>query len=498
MSLPFNQYPCLTYSVTGLHIRPCASHQTFHFPWASCSTTWAVIWTLSATSSSHHSHTKLVWPLYHLRSALRTSCLLSDHPLYHPLYHLFPSSRADLICAALLHRPFTLHFPIYFYPAIPNPYWLIAAALCYVSHSRASLMGIPLPANSLFAINAFFSHSVLLFSWVYCSSSTQLNPSLAAIVTSLPRLAHCSDPPTSSSPRFSCCTEFHPVLPQEKWLWSSSSSSFAFCSLFPSYHSFLILSHRWKTSYAALFFHLICLPLSQSSSTSWPSLWSFLSSHSLSPWPRTHLCLFALITQVPFNLFPLEVFSPQSNYFSLQVSRCFLSFLSSPATLNTENSDPIWSPSPLPGWASQFHAAFPPSKLMLPMSVLSLHNFSILWILCSHQLQHVSYLQRSPVLRSCVSSAIMKLFTSFAPPLNVLIWTFSRRHLSSPAPCSAALQWSPWDFSPSIFLLGSFCHKCGFHYHLHAAVYSHFSNADLSILTVSLMLHHRDKKLNIS
>lgn len=95
---------------------------------------------------------------------------------------------------------------------------------------------------------------------------------------------------------------------------------------------------------------------------------------------------------------------------------CFLSILSSPATLNTANSDPIWIPSPLPVWAFQFHAAFPQLKLMLPMSVLRLHNCGILWILCSHQLQHVSYLQRSPVRRSCVSSAITKLFTSFAPP----------------------------------------------------------------------------------
>lgn len=140
---------------------------------------------------------------------------------------------------------------------------------------------------------------------------------------------------------------------------------------------------------------------------------------------------------------------------------CFLSFLSSPATLNTANSDPIWSPSPLPVWAFQFHAAFPHLKLMLPMSVLSLHNFGTLWILCSHQLQHVSYLQQSSMLRSCVSSAIMKLFTSFAPPSECAHFaedTFLPRLL-------ALLLFSEVH---EIFLP---IHKCGFHCHIDAAVY---------------------------
>lgn len=110
VSPQFSLQPCLTTSVTKkteLHTGACTLLPS------SCSTACTIPWSLSATTISHHLHTKLAWPFCHLRSSvLRASCLLSV--LYHPLYHFFPfSTRWCYPCCSL---SFTDLFP-----SIPLP-----------------------------------------------------------------------------------------------------------------------------------------------------------------------------------------------------------------------------------------------------------------------------------------------------------------------------------------------------------------------------------------
>lgn len=188
-----------------------------------------------------------------------------------------------------------------------------------------------------------FPISFCSFPRTYYSSSAQWNLRLTVTITSLPHLAHSSDPPASSSPHFSCHAGFHLVLPRENDKpWSSSSSSFAFCFLLPSYNSFpIFLSYRWKTSCGFLPF--FSLPLSQSYPTCCLSLQLFLPSCSL----------FALTSHIPLPLYSHNTNTIQSlssqNIIILKHTFILKHFFS---PINTM-SFPLLPSSPAPLWIFQ-------------------------------------------------------------------------------------------------------------------------------------------------
>lgn len=107
-------------------------------PQSSCSTAWTIPWIFSATTISHHLHTKLACPFCHIRSSvLKTSCLPSAFfPL---LYNFFPFSTCccspcctllfiDLLPCILLSAP-TLPSQI---PT--EPFQLVSAMLHTAEH----------------------------------------------------------------------------------------------------------------------------------------------------------------------------------------------------------------------------------------------------------------------------------------------------------------------------------------------------------------------------
>lgn len=122
------------------------------------STTWTIPWTFN--KHQWPLHTKFSWPFCHLGSSAIKDFLPALILLSPSLSFLSPP--VDVIHAAFFHsQTFCLAFPSVFLPCTPNPSWSIPAGLCYVSHSRASLMGTLLPVSS---INTLFPHSVLLIS----------------------------------------------------------------------------------------------------------------------------------------------------------------------------------------------------------------------------------------------------------------------------------------------------------------------------------------------
>lgn len=241
---------------------------------------------------------------------LRTSCLLSI--FYHSLYRVFPFSTCwyypcctlsfiDLLPCIPLSTPALLS-------QIPtDPYQLVSA----MSHKAEHLQWEPcclanflqykcivLPFSS-----AHFLDLLLQFSSI--KPQTHSHSHLFATFGSFLRPSHLLQPPLqllhwiSPSSFMRKMTNYDLPLPVA-----------LLCFLFPSYNSFLILlSHRWNTSYAGLFLHFFYLPLSQSHPIPWIPYGHSCPLVPSSPWPLTPLCLFTLIMQVPFNLFPLKIFS---------------------------------------------------------------------------------------------------------------------------------------------------------------------------------------------